>query len=643
MAFPPRFLDELRARLTLSSLVGRRVRLIKRGREFSGLCPFHNEKSPSFTVSDEKDFFHCFGCGAHGDAIEFVRRSDGLSFPEAVERLAQEVGLAIPEMAPGAREEAERHATLQEVMEACAGWFESQLAGAAGASARRYLETRGLSAETIARFRLGYAPGGQQALKQAMLARQITETALVETGMLIKPDDAESQDEAGRGPSGRATYDRFRDRIMFPITDRRGRVIAFGGRALGDIKPKYLNSPDTPLFHKGQVLYNLALAREAARETGQLIVAEGYMDVIAVAQAGFGHAVAPLGTALTEEQLELLWKLVPEPILCFDGDGAGLRAAARAAERCLPLLKPGLSLRFALLPSGEDPDSLVKSQGKGAMQDVLAAAAPLAEVLWRQEFGRGPLDTPERRAALQQNLAEIGRRIIDETVRNHYRQWFRDRLNQAFENRPKLPSRGAFSRPGGYGKPISPFSTADPGRADIGPMRGPQLAHPGAKRERLLIAIILNHPSLLRRHEEAFAHLDLASPELDRLRTAILDEATRNPDLDSGDLARHLTAIGFADILSRVAGRKATDLHWFARSDAAPEDAEKGWNQAIQRHHRLARLRADFSMAEAALAENMTDETFRRFLALSQELASGEGDEAELDGFGVASGREAAI
>ncbi|HYM31995.1 MAG TPA: DNA primase [Candidatus Cybelea sp.] len=634
MAFPPRFLDELRQRTSLAGVVGRRVRLIKRGREHVGLCPFHNEKSPSFTLSEDKGFFHCFGCGAHGDAIEFVRRSEGLSFPEAVERLAQEAGLPLPEFEPGQREAAERQASLQQVVEVCAAWFEQQLAGAAGSRARRYLEERGLSAETISRFRLGYAPDGRSALKQAMLARGITEAALVEAGMLIRPEET---DEGG----ARATYDRFRDRITFPIADARGRVIAFGARAMGDVKPKYLNSPDTPLFHKGRVLYNLGLAREAARADGRLVVAEGYMDVIALGQAGIGHAVAPLGTALTEEQIALLWRLVPEPILCFDGDAAGLRAAWRAAERCLPLLKPGHSLRFALLPAGEDPDSLVKSRGKIAVEDVLAAALPLAELIWRSNTADRALDTPERRAALQQDLGELTRTIADETVRGYYRQWFRDRLQRAFEDRPPGAAQG---RPGERPEDRSGRRPGAPFRPDqsLRGLRQPSpLADFRALRERLLLALIINHPVLLHRYGEAFERLDLASGALDRLRSAILHEAARNPDLDTDGLRRHLNELGLGEQAEGVAGRKATELHWFARPDAPMDAAEKGLRQNLARHRQDA-LRAELKAEEAALGQDLTEERLLRVQALKAQIQSGEGDEADLEGFGAASGQEAA-
>ena len=362
MAFPPEFLDEIRARVPLAGVVGRRVKLAKRGREHSGLCPFHNEKTPSFTVSEDKGFYHCFGCGAHGDALGFVMRMEGLSFPEAVERLAGEAGLRVPQASPEERAAARRRADLYDVVEAAAAWFEERLAGSEGAEARAYLESRGLRRETVTSFRLGYAPDRRGMLRAALNARGLDNAQLAEAGLIKLP---EAPQDAPDAASAGAPRDYFLNRIIFPITDRRGRAIAFGGRALGESRAKYLNSPETPLFHKGRVLYNQARARQAAHDTGELIVCEGYMDVIALGQAGFPAAVAPLGTAITEQQIAVLWRLADEPVLCLDGDQAGRRAGFRAAERALGLLKPGRSLRFAALPEGEDPDSLVRGQGPG--------------------------------------------------------------------------------------------------------------------------------------------------------------------------------------------------------------------------------------------------------------------------------------
>lgn len=597
MAFPDSFLEELRNRLPLSGVVGRSVRLVKRGREFTGLCPFHNEKSPSFTVNDDKGFFHCFGCGAHGDVIGFVMRNNGLAFPEAVEQLAQEAGLAVPQVRPEDRQKADQVATLGKAMEEAAKWFQAQLQAGVGAEARAYIQKRGLKPETVERFRLGYAPQSRTAMKEALLARGLPEPLLVEAGLLIKPEDG--------GPS----YDRFRHRVMFPIGDRRGRVIAFGGRALDpDAPAKYLNSPETPLFHKGRNLYNHALAREAARESGTVVVVEGYMDVIALAQAGIEHAVAPLGTALTEEQIALLWRLSAEPILCFDGDNAGIRAAMRAADRALPLLEPGHSFRFAILPGGQDPDDLVRSQGRQAMEEVLAAALPMADILWRKETEGRPLDTPERRAALEAALFGLAGQIKNPAVQNHYRDHFRSRLRTLFappprawtpRNRPGFPN-GRPQQPEGY--------------------RGP-MASSQERTEKALLAAVLAHPWLLEEHGEAFGALAFPPGPLDSLKSRILEEASRHPGLDGEAFATHLRQRGLGAQLDLVTGEAGRILEPFARSETPPDKVERGWWQAVQRY-RLAELEQELAAAEAELANNTNPEAWQRFMALKAEVGS---------------------
>jgi DNA primase len=448
MAFPGSFLEELKARVGLAEVVGRRVKLIRRGREHIGLCPFHNEKTPSFSVVEDKGFYYCFGCGAKGSAIDFVMNTEGLSFPEAVERLALEAGMEVPRSTPEEQAKEQQRRTLYDVVEAAALWYEKQLAGNDGAAAREYLLERGITHETTQRFRLGLAPDRRDGLKTALLARGIPEVQLREAGMLIAPED------------GGDSYDRFRQRLMFPITDRRGRVVAFGGRALGEQKAKYLNSPETPLFHKGAMLYNLANAREAARRDASLVVVEGYMDVIALDQAGIRNAVAPLGTALTEGQLAEMWKLAPEPILCFDGDAAGDRAAQRAAERALPVLAPGHSLRFIELPADEDPDTLVRSQGSAVFIRLMEGARPLADVLWDSQLKRRDVTTPERRAGFRDDLRQLVRKISDSTVRGYYGEHFKVRLDEAFSagGRPAPANkvgRGRGGRPPALGGRLS--------------------------------------------------------------------------------------------------------------------------------------------------------------------------------------------
>src|SRR6202140_50422 len=421
MRFTPQFLDELRARLPVSEVVGRRVKLKRAGREWKGLSPFQQEKSPSFTVNDQKGFYHDFSSGKHGDMISFLMEHEGVGFTEAVERLAARAGVPLPAATPDAERHEQRRKTLYDVMELSAKFFADTLASRVGAKARGYLGDRGISPAVQLQFRIGYAPGERFALKEFLGAQGIPVEDMVEAGLLVSGDDIP------------VPYDKFRDRVMFPITDLRGRVIAFGGRALDkEVSAKYLNSPETPLFHKGATLYNIAAARKAAHEGARVIAVEGYVDVIAMVMAGYEGTVAPLGTALTAEQLALMWRLNDEPVLCFDGDDAGRRAAYRALDLALPLLQPGKSLTFATLPDGQDPDDLARSGGREAIQDVLGAARPLAQVLWARESEQGPFDTPERRAALEARIGEITSTIADESVRRYYRQDFSARLRQMF-------------------------------------------------------------------------------------------------------------------------------------------------------------------------------------------------------------------
>ncbi|MCH8685500.1 DNA primase [Pedomonas mirosovicensis] len=454
MSISPAFLDEIRARVAVSAVVGRKVKLQRAGREWKGCCPFHNEKTPSFYVNDEKAFYHCFGCGAHGDVIRFLCEAEGRTFPEAVEQLANEAGLEMPRETQANRAQQERLKGLLDVMAAAQNWFAEQLHGIAGADARNYLQRRGLLPETVRRFGLGFAPEKRDALKTALIAKGASEALLIEAGLIIAVED-------------RTPYDRFRNRLMFPIRDGRGRIIAFGGRILGDGQPKYLNSPDTPLFDKGRTLYNLDLAAGPARKSGRLFVVEGYMDVITLAQAGIEAAVAPLGTALTEEHLRRLWRITPEPLLCFDGDSAGQRAAVRAAHRALPLLEAGKSLRFITLPEGQDPDDLVRGGGADALNAIAAKAEPLVDLLWRSEMEAAQLMTPEGRAALRQSLMNRASAIADRPVQELYRREFLNRFDQ-------LTGRSADRQ---WGRDRQ----AAPGRRPGAPWAPPPRVSPGTK------------------------------------------------------------------------------------------------------------------------------------------------------------------
>jgi DNA primase len=530
VAFPPSFLDELRHRISLVGLIGRRVKLVRRGREFAGLCPFHHEKTPSFYVVEDKSFFHCFGCGAHGDVIGFAMRADNLDFIEAIERLAGEAGLTVPQATPQERERAQRQKTLLEATEAAATFYEQRLWAPAAARAREYLHRRGIDRDTIRSFRLGWAPDDRQALRRG-LGAEFPDALLVEAGLLRRPESGEPADY-------------FRNRVMYPITDRAGRVIAFGGRALGDAQPKYLNSPDSALFEKGRVLYGWSAARAAIIRGGEAgkpaaiagaIVTEGYMDVIALHRAGFATAVAPLGTALTEFQLHELWRLTPEPVLCFDGDAAGQRAATRVMQRALPLLRPGQSLRFASLPAGEDPDSLIRQAGRDAFGEILAAARPLSTVLWESELGARRLDTPERRADLDRRLMDHVGLIADRTVQAEYRRFLRDRLFDL--GRQTRPATRQMARP------RSSFVRDGP---EPPPRSGGRI-----QRENLF-RMILRFPWLIDQVAEEFAALAMPEPELDNLRRQILELDAAESGLDAHALQQHLVQNGLAATVERL-------------------------------------------------------------------------------------------
>lgn len=595
MSFTPQFLDEIRARVSIADIVGKRVKLQRRGREWIGLCPFHNEKTPSFSVVEDKEFFHCFGCGAHGDVIGFVMRTQSLSFPETVEKLAGEAGLALPVTSPEDRQKLEARGGLLKALEAACAWYEHRLRLGVGRPALDYLKGRGMSDDTIARFRLGYAPDANDALKSALLKQGFKEPELLEAGLISQPED------------GRPAYDFMRGRVIFPISDQRGRIIAFGGRTLGDGQPKYINSRDSELFHKRRALYGLALAREAARQNGEVIVAEGYTDVIALHQAGFAGAVAPLGTALTENQIELLWKLAPEPILCFDGDSAGQRAAARAAERALPLLKPGYSLRFALLPAGEDPDSLLRAHGANVLRETLGHARPLVDMVWQVANAGKPSDTPERRALIRKDLRNLVARIAERSVQEAYYGEIEARFTAAFEAR-----RSRWR--GGKRRPDKETGLRSDGNVGVLAMR----------QQQALLATIVNHPELVAELGEEIGTLRLPSPELDRLRQEII--RLWSPDLDAAALQRHLCEHGFAEVLSRLLSQEVYQLASFAQAQTDGETVRRGWTQLYELFHRRAYLGDQIDAARQALAAEMSKRNWAYLDALKQRAGPIEED-----------------
>ncbi len=652
MRFTPQFLDELRARLPVSEVVGRRVKLRKQGREFIGLSPFNKEKSPSFTVNDQKGFFHDFSSGKHGDIFGFVMETEGVAFPEAVERLAQMAGVPLPKVSHEDEQRDARRKTLHDVMELAAKFFEATLSGRTGAKARGYLADRGLDPATQVKFRLGYATNERFALKEHLGSHGIPVEDMVEAGLLVSGDGIP------------LPFDRFRDRVMFPITDLRGRVIAFGGRALEkDAQAKYLNSPETPLFHKGATLYNIATARQAAHDGAQIIVVEGYVDVIAMVTAGFAATVAPLGTALTEDQLALLWKMADEPVLCFDGDKAGLRAAYRAVELAMPRLTPGKSLKFALLPEGQDPDDLVRSAGREAVAEVIGTARPLAGMLWTRETEGHSFDSPERRAALEARINEVTSGIADDSVRKYYRQDFGARLSQFFA--PAQSQRGNFQRGQGQnnGQPWRERGSSNwqprngaPQRPATGGKNTPyvvvsqQLAsgplHRGhrtsvPRREALILQAALNYPWLLHDHLEEFASLEFRHPDAEKLKSALVDIAAHAAAADAEAVRAELAGRGLAEVMGRIDASITTQSVWGARPDAAPEDVLVTWQQLVGLHRQWHLLTRELKDAEQALGQDSSEGNYLRLRDVKARLANMDGTEALIEGFGASSGRGA--
>ncbi len=570
MSLPKQFIDDIRNRLTLSEVIGKRIKVSRGGREFKACCPFHHEKTPSFTINDQKGFYHCFGCGAHGDVVGFVMQYDNLSFMDAVETLAAQAGLDVPQSTPEEKAKFEKQKTLYDVTEAATKWFENQLFSKAGKEALQYLLGRGLTEETIRNFRIGYAPFDYYASDD------------VNYVIALKNQNYPFHDleEVGLAKSSaKGEYPFFRGRIIFPVSDQRGRVVAYGGRILPkyDVKegdftpPKYLNSPDTPLFHKGRLLYNFSRARQAGASGEPIILTEGYMDVIALAQAGITGAVAPLGTALTEDQIQLLWKIShydeKTPYLCFDGDSAGYRAAFRAVERVLPLMQPDYSARFVFMPEGEDPDTLVSKKGKLGFDAMLERALSLFDTVWLKETTGRKIDTPEAKAGLKARLEGLINTIGHHDVQRFYLQEMNSKLYQSM-------------RPAAYSKD---FRNGKKGVSAVSPVKKvgkPQMRDNGAD-ARILLACMINHIALFEDKDEFIATLPIPNQELQNLRSDLLDIMASGGYENSAQLQEALSHKGHKKILAELLSNKTYLLAPFARQDADSEDTIQGWENTV--------------------------------------------------------------
>ncbi len=515
MAVPPEFIEDLRQRVPLSDVVGRRVKLTRKGRRHSGLCPFHAEKTPSFSVVDDDGFYHCFGCGVHGDAISFLREMDGLEFMEAVERLAEMAGLAVPRAIPQDPAASRQRKAALDILEETTLFFEAALRRDDGRDATRYLKQRGLDSAIVKTYRIGYSP--RMGLRATLKDKGFSDEDMLAAGVIRKSDRDGS------------LYDYFRDRVMFPIENRQGKVIAFGARALGDAQPKYLNSGEGPTFSKKAVLYGWVQAREGLRRNLPLVVAEGYMDVIAIHRSGAAAAVAPLGTALTPEQIALLWRLHDEPVLCFDGDAAGQRAQTRALERILPLLEPGRSARLAVLPEGKDPDDLIGASGPEGFRKVIGTARSLVDSLWEQIQAEFDIRQPEARAQFWQAVRGHVRSIGNNQVRSAYGDEIESRI-AAMRNQIR-----------GISSMVAPRRASRPQTGLI-------------NRHRAVVALLLAHPSLVSANFEALSMLDSGDQSLESLKKALIDAVIRDPDLDAAAINYHLQVLNLGDVLAAVTG-----------------------------------------------------------------------------------------
>ena len=640
MRFPPSLLDEIRTRLPVSQVVARKVALKRAGREMRGLSPFKQERTPSFFVNDHKGSWFDFSSGQNGDIFKFLMLTEGLSFPEAVERLAEEAGLPVPAASPREAQQEDERARQFALLQAACRFFEEQLARPIGSDARRYLARRGLAADTIARFKLGYAADSKSALKEQLAKGGFTAAEIAASGLVITGDDIP------------VSYDRFRHRVMFPICDLKGRVIAFGGRALDPNAPaKYLNSPETPLFHKGAVLFNAHNARRPAHDKARVIVVEGYMDVIALSEAGFPETVAPMGTALTEDQVRNLWRIAPEPILCFDGDAAGRRAAFRAVETVLPHLAPGLSVQFAFLPEGVDPDDLIRQQGPEAFQAVLSRTAPLFDVLMQREEQRGePAMTPEQRASLEVRLKALVARISDFGVRRQYET----ELNAILWEKSRRATRELAGAGGNRRDPRFAgkrrnnaevdWRVAERARVESRPRRLPRGTNPASlavrsnelaqhsltlpPREALLMVTLLNHPWLLEAQCEQIAEITLTSKPLARLREAILQVLATHADLERADLRSHLTILGLDKVVAMAERAITHRSDKFAEPGADSRDVEAGWRHAVALHEAQVGLKRALEAAEQAYRAEPNEDSLAQILEIQHELGRGQGMEA---------------
>jgi len=615
--FSPEFLDEIRSRIRVSEIVGKRLKLVKRGREFLGICPFHNDTKPSLAVVDDKNFYHCFACGAHGDIIKFTMEIEGLTFPETIEKLADIANLEVPIQSPEMRVRENRRKTLKDVNEEACKFYEQTLQSTKGKEGLDYLRDRGLSDPVIKKYRLGFSLRDNNDLLETMDRRGFALELLIEAGLV-------RVSEQNKKP-----YDYFRNRVMFPISDRRGQVIGFGARTIGDSQPKYLNSPETPLFHKGRILYGSAQARESSSKYGEIIVTEGYMDVIALANSGITNVVAPLGTALTEDQINELWRLGKEPFICFDGDQAGMKAAVRAADRALPILRPGYSLQFSMLALGEDPDDLIKRSGVQAFKDVLTQSIGLADFIWRQELRAGQNNTPERQAdffkRIRNKIKEISDRGVYEAYKDNIEQKIRelrDYSRSYTKQKNRYTGHSKFGASKWDNSSLSGFNSSKINTSNAMAMRQKQS----------ILATFINHPELIEEFGEALGYLDFGDPFLDKLRLDILDIISTMVGVDVNDLQDHLLGRGYDNSFGGVINSSVLGHAAFARHDAPATFAKSGVRELLGRIGKY-QLEEQLSAAQRVVMEDFSEVNWNRLASLRAALVAVNNGTILEDGF----------
>ncbi|MEN8237042.1 MAG: DNA primase [Pseudomonadota bacterium] len=596
MRFSQDFLQNLRDRFVLSELAAPHIRLKRQGQEHSGLCPFHKEKSPSFTLNDQKGVFHCFGCGAGGDIIGFFMRIHNFEFFEAVKELAHKAGMSLPEAVPLTTEEVQQQTDQEQLyplmQEVCA-WYQEQLKQANARSASTYLQSRRLQQSTVDTFQLGFAPA-RQSVKREFLRRGYSEDLLLKAGLLARKGE--------NGP----TYDRFRNRVIFPILDKRGRVIGFGGRVLDDAKPKYLNSPETLLFSKRQSLYGLHQTHQHSKNNQPLIIVEGYTDVLALYQAGYKKVVAPLGTALTPEQIQQLWRLNSEPILCFDGDEAGQRAAYRAAERALPLLKPGFSMQFVQLPHGEDPDSLVQKHALDTLESLFTSPQVLQEVLWQQGVTDQRTQTPEQRALVRKNVLSQLETIQDPSVRSLYQQEFKERFYQAFRSKPQVRGRAVND--------AIPQEQRGGIRTRFDPMKRQRFA---------VLAAMINYPQVFVSMDEQIAQVEFKERELEELKQEILDIFHSIPNLDDQVMRSHILSRGYRRIVEIILSKETYVHASFAKLGMTEATVLDGWQEVVHLMQDQRNMKEDVEKVKSEFTTHFRSDTWQRFQNMKRQTMSG--------------------